>query len=102
MTQAFGEEWTRNFTTAHEMNPENDPARFNEEFMDLHNNALGIRIARENPNASPEQLAQLIAQALRNGEDVYIQPDGTHAYTDQHSAAERLTVPPPASSPYRR
>lgn len=103
MTRAFGEEWTRNFTTAHEMNPENDPTKFKEEFMDLHNNALGIRIARENPNASPDQLAQLIAQALKKGEGVYIiQPDGTHAYTDQHSAAERLTVPPPASSPYRR
>lgn len=44
--------------------------------MDLYNNEVGRRIAVDNPNASPEELADLVQQAVNNGETVVIRPDG--------------------------
>ncbi|WP_102144537.1 DUF6973 domain-containing protein [Mycobacterium hubeiense] len=73
MTQKFGEEWTRNFTTAHEGRENNYGSS---EAMDLYNNEVGRRIAVDNPNASPEELADLVQQAVNNGETVVIRPDG--------------------------
>ncbi|MCC6976088.1 MAG: WXG100 family type VII secretion target [Anaerolineae bacterium] len=104
MTQEFGADWAEEFTSAHETKAGNPAAR---DFMDRHNNALGIRIAQEYPNASPEQLANLIAQAVQNGEGVYIVgTDQTHfgppgaaengpiAYTDQHPDVGTVPVDP--------
>ena len=76
LTRAFGSDWAKKFTAAHEKQPENDPKLFDEEFMDLHNNALGIRIAQDNPTASDEELKRLITEAIRNGEAVYIKENG--------------------------
>lgn len=73
MTQRFGEEWTGQFTTAHERLPDNNASN---EAMDLWNNEVGRRIAAANPDASPEQLAGMVEQAVRNGETVVIRPDG--------------------------
>ncbi|BBZ09590.1 hypothetical protein MDOR_37590 [Mycolicibacterium doricum] len=73
MTQRFGEEWTGQFTTAHERLPNNNASN---EAMDLWNNEVGRRIAAANPDASPEQLAGMVEQAVRNGETVVIRPDG--------------------------
>ena len=61
MTQRFGEQWTRDFTTAHERLP-NNPATA--EAMDLYNNQIGRQIAVNNPDASPEQLADLVEQLV--------------------------------------
>lgn len=36
--------------------------------MDLYNNELGRRIATENPEASPEELARLVYEAVEDGE----------------------------------
>ncbi|MBK8026766.1 MAG: WXG100 family type VII secretion target [Chloroflexi bacterium] len=69
MTQEFGAEWTQEFTDAHETKDGNPAAR---DFMDRQNNALGIRMAQQYPNASPEQLRNLIGQAIRSGQGVYI------------------------------
>lgn len=73
MTQKFGEEWTRKFATAHE-GRENNYA--SSEAMDLYNNEIGRQIAVQNPNASPEELADLVQQAVNDGDTVVIRPDG--------------------------
>ncbi|MCU0499921.1 MAG: WXG100 family type VII secretion target [Anaerolineae bacterium] len=107
MTQEFGADWTQRFTDAHETKPGNQTAR---DFMDRHNNALGIRIAQQYPNATPEQMQNLIAQAIQNGEGVYIpgadqypvnSPErnaiaesGPVAYTDQNPNSATIPVDP--------
>lgn len=73
MTQRFGEQWTKDFATAHERLPAN-PATA--EAMDLYNNELGRNIAVANPDASPEELAGLVEQAVNNGDTVVIAPGG--------------------------
>lgn len=73
LTQRFGEEWARDYTTAHERIT-NPAAR---EAMDLWNNEVGRRIAVENPDASPEELADLVEAAVRNGEMVVVGADGS-------------------------
>ncbi len=57
MTQRFGEDWAEKFTTAHERLPDNYASS---EAMDLHNNEVGRSIAASNPDATPEQLADLV------------------------------------------
>ncbi|MGW0245359.1 DUF6973 domain-containing protein [Nocardia goodfellowii] len=69
MTQRYGEQWTREFTTAHERNPSSHQVPV---AMDLHNNEVGRQIARANPDASPEQLANLVKRAVDDGKTVVI------------------------------
>jgi hypothetical protein len=69
LTQRFGEEWTQEYSTAHERNPDSHPTPV---AMDLHNNEVGRRIALENPDASREELRDLVEQAVRNGEMVVV------------------------------
>ncbi|MER7113371.1 hypothetical protein ABT332_02645 [Saccharomonospora azurea] len=80
MTQEFGEEWAEAFATAHEQRPTND---MQSEAMDLHNNELGRRIAVQNPDASPEELAQLVTDAVNQGETIVLDGEGRIAYSDQ-------------------
>lgn len=80
LTQRFGEEWTREFTTAHERNPNSHPTPV---AMDLHNNEVGRRIALKNPDASPEELRALVEQAVRDGEMVVVGRDDRLYYSDQ-------------------
>jgi hypothetical protein len=80
MTSRFGEEWAEDFATAHEQVPGNPAAR---EAMDLYNNEVGRRIAAENPDATPAELADLVEQAVRDGEMVVINEDGDLEYSDQ-------------------
>lgn len=69
----IGEEWATAYWTAHERLPNNDSAR---EAMDLYNNEVGRRIAAENPDASDKQLADLVQQAVADGEMVVIDESG--------------------------
>ena len=85
MVREYGEDWTREYATAHEGIPGNMVDR---EAMDLHNNEVGRQIAVENPDASPEELADLIEQAVRDGEMVVIPPGGGLAYSDQIAPGE--------------
>lgn len=80
MTERYGEDWTREFTIAHEMKPTN---RAHEEAMDLYNNEVGRRIALENPGISDADLKDLIQQASNNGELLVIGPDGKITWSDQ-------------------
>jgi hypothetical protein len=73
MTQRFGENWTRDFATAHERLP-NNPATA--EAMDLYNNEVGRTIATANPRATPAQLADLVQRAVNKGDTVVIAPGG--------------------------
>ena len=73
MTQRFGEEWTRKYATAHERRS-GDPAP--REAMDLYNNEIGRQIAMTHPDASPAELADLVHEAVRNGDTVIVSPDG--------------------------
>ncbi|MGV0624703.1 DUF4226 domain-containing protein [Mycolicibacter minnesotensis] len=73
MTQRFGENWTRDFATAHERLP-NNPATA--EAMDLYNNEVGRSLAAANPHATPAQLADLMQQAVDRGNTVVIAPGG--------------------------
>ncbi len=59
---------------AHEDYPENPPL---EKEMDLHNNQVGFDIAQQNPNATDEELGQLILDALNNGQLLVFNPAGT-------------------------
>lgn len=79
MTRRFGEDWARNYATAHEGRPDNTQPR---EAMDLYNNAVGRRIAEEHPDASDEEVADLIEQAVRDGDMVVVGPDGNLVWSN--------------------
>jgi hypothetical protein len=86
MASRYGGEWAEDYGTAHEQRPGNPASR---EAMDLYNNEVGRRIASENPDASPEELAGLVEQAVRNGEMVVVGPDGQSlVYSDQIAPGE--------------
>ncbi|MBZ4415963.1 hypothetical protein [Myxococcus sp. RHSTA-1-4] len=101
MTREFGAEWTQQFATAHEGLPGNPATR---EAMDLYNNEVGRQIAIANPNASPEELATLVQQAVTDGKMVVLDqsgqlqwsdrvPYGQHGLTDGVPAAGGQPVP---------
>jgi len=80
LTREFGADWTRQFTTAHEGLPGNPADR---EAMDLYNNEVGRQIALASPDASPEKLAELVAQAVKDGKMVVIDPKGGLNWSDK-------------------
>lgn len=79
MARRFGEEWARNYATAHEMRPDNTQPR---EAMDLYNNEVGRRIALEHPDASDEEIADLIEEAVRAGDMVIVGPAGNLVWSN--------------------
>lgn len=79
MTREYGPDFAAAFGTAHEGVPGNPSDR---EAMDLYNNEVGRRIAIENPDASPEELAGLVEQAVADGEMVVIDGNGDLAWSD--------------------
>ena len=89
MTKHFGAEFTQRFTQAHEGVSGNKADR---EAMDLYNNEVGRRIAQANPNASDEQLADLVQQAVQNGDVVVIDRAGNLAWSDQVRYGEHGTA----------
>jgi hypothetical protein len=80
MAQEFGDDFANRYTTAHEALPGNQGPR---EAMDLHNNEVGRAIARAHPDATPEELARYIHEAVRRGDMVVVGRDGQLVYTDQ-------------------
>lgn len=79
MTKDYGRGWTSAFATAHEGVPGNWA---NREAMDLYNNAVGRQIAADHPNATREQLAGHVAQAVRDGRLVVLDAGGQLAWSD--------------------
>lgn len=80
MVEKFGPEFAKKFATAHEGVPGNPADR---EAMDLYNNEVGRRIAIAHPDASPEELASLVQQAVEQGDMVVIDRDGELAWSNQ-------------------
>lgn len=89
LVHEFGAEWTARFATAHEGLPSNSPER---EAMDLYNNKVGREIAMANPDASPEQLADMIQQAVDQGKMLVIDKEGNLAWSDQVSIGQHGTA----------
>jgi hypothetical protein len=83
MVKEYGADWATRFATAHERLPGNQTDR---EAMDLYNNELGRQVAIAHPNVSREELANLVEQAVRNGDAVVIDGNGNLVYSN--------TVPP--------
>lgn len=99
MADEFGVEWSHDFGTAHEQIPGNNAAR---ESMDLYNNEVGRQIAEANPGASREELADLVAQSVDDGEMVVVGPDGSLVYSDQiewHETGDPDGPPAPGQDP---
>lgn len=94
MTRHFGEDFAAAFASAHEGVPGNPADR---EAMDLYNNQVGRRIAAENPDATDEELAQLISDAVNNGEMVVVAANGDLAFSDQVAVGQTgIADDPPA------
>ncbi|WP_124247487.1 hypothetical protein [Gordonia sp. X0973] len=72
MTRRFGADFAKAYGTAHEGLGGNAPAR---EAMDLYNNEVGRKIAMENPNASPEELATKVRASISNGDNIVVGHD---------------------------
>lgn len=79
LVKNFGEEWAGQFATAHEAYPGNPAER---EAMDLYNNEVGRGIARDNPDASAEELAQAVRAAVDAGRLVVIDQAGDLAWSN--------------------
>ena len=98
MTQQFGSEWTTQFATAHEAvdtSVNNSAVR---EAMDLYNNEVGRKIAADNPNASPAEIADKVKAALDRGELVVVNQSGTLSWSNevavgQHGRAQSSNAP---------
>jgi len=82
MTQRFGEDFAKSFATAHEGVPNNPATR---EAMDLHNNEVGRQIALAHPDATDEELAKLVGEAVKNGKMVVIDRNDDLVYSDKES-----------------
>jgi hypothetical protein len=98
MTQEYGADWARAFTTAHEGRPGNEA---NREAMDLYNNAIGIEIGAANPNASPEELADLVQKAVTDGKSVVMQSDGQLQWSDRVPVGQHGLSPSDVIGPHK-
>lgn len=101
MTKDYGRGWTSAFATAHEGVPGNWA---NREAMDLYNNAVGRSIAAAHPNATREQLADHIGEAVRDGRLVVLDRNGQLAWSDgvrigQHGLSPDDVIGPKLPTP---
>ncbi|WP_344274679.1 DUF6973 domain-containing protein [Actinomadura napierensis] len=81
MTRDFGEEWTKKFAISHERTSTDNPGP--REAMDLYNNEVGRQIALRYPDATDEELAAHIRQAVDDGKMVVVGPDGQLNWSDR-------------------
>jgi hypothetical protein len=79
LTKEFGFKWTEQFATAHEALPMNTAAR---EAMDLYNNEVGRRIAKDNPKATVADLAKLVRKAVDDGKLIVVDRSGKLAWSN--------------------
>ena len=79
MARRFGTDWAKAYATAHEGLPGNPAVR---EAMDLYNNEVGRKIQEANPDADEEELADLVQQAVEDGDVLVIDENGNLAWSD--------------------
>ncbi|MGW0251372.1 DUF6973 domain-containing protein [Nocardia goodfellowii] len=97
MAKEMGQDWAKNFATAHERIDDPNATHASSEAMDLHNNEIGRRIQAENPNASAAELKELVRKAVLDGRTVVLGPDGKLVYSDQVKMGDTgVAVDPPA------
>ncbi len=80
MTSEYGVDFAEQFGTAHEAMPGNNADR---EAMDLYNNEVGRQIAVANPDATPDELADLVKQAVTDGKMIVIDSSGNLQWSDR-------------------
>lgn len=75
--------------------------------MDLYNNEIGRQIGMANPDASPQELADLVESAVRDGDTVIVTKDGAGvtwsddpALTPGLPGGDPKDVPPGDPTPY--
>jgi hypothetical protein len=83
MTSEFGESWANQYATAHEAVTTQINNSSVREAMDLYNNEVGRQIARDNPNASPAELADKVRQALDDGKLLVVNQRGQLAWSNE-------------------
>jgi RHS repeat-associated protein len=66
MTRTAGEEVAKKFGDAHEEDRPGQPT--SEKTMDLHNNSVGRQVALDNPNATVQELVNILVDKIKNGE----------------------------------
>ena len=74
--QSIGEKMTRKWSDAHEYSTTADEVE-TDLIMDIHNNDVGIEIGKQNPDASPEQLGEIIKQRIDRGDLIILEKDNT-------------------------
>ncbi len=73
-TQIAGENTAKALGDAHEEDRPEQPEE--EKIMDLHNNAVGRQIAKENPKATPPQLTAKLIEKIEKGEMLMLDNKG--------------------------
>lgn len=101
MTKEYGKEWAEQFATAHEGLPGNPATR---EAMDLYNNEVGRQIAIDHSDASPEELADLVQQAVTDGRMLVVDAHGQLARSNdvplgQHGLTDDTVLPGQLAKP---
>jgi hypothetical protein len=97
LTQRFGPEFAAAYATAHERIPDNPSAV---EAMDLYNNERGRLIGQLLPDASHEELADRVEQAVRDGRMVVVSQDGQGlSWSDQPDGSGGDSPPLPGEDP---
>jgi hypothetical protein len=80
-TLDIGEEKTESWSTAHEYStPKSEVST--DLYMDIHNNAIGIEVAKNNPSATPDEIKQIILDKIANGEMLVINSNGKLTWSD--------------------
>ncbi|MGW4770307.1 DUF6973 domain-containing protein [Nocardia sp. NPDC004278] len=92
LTREFGEDWTKEYTSKHEMRDDNRSVR---EAMDLYNNEVGRKIAVDNPTKngySPfgSDLSDVVKEAVLRGDTVLIDKNMNLNWTNQVKIGEAV------------
>jgi hypothetical protein len=97
LVQRFGPEFAESYATAHERVPDNPAAV---EAMDLYNNERGRSIGQLSPDASPEEIANQVEEAVRDGQMVVVGADGQGlSWSDQPDGHGGDSPPVPGEDP---